>query len=219
MKVLSLLLFVSYGLAHQTHSEYHKFMSWAEAKAMESCWGEENNRAYLVSYKKAVAKCRQEDAPELDLPPYRSAYRFVNILTSSSHNVEQNKMEQVYDVMKFFHDQHHEEHYSFSHSSHQDTMEMMKTKFKMKQMMKNFMDVDSYAKLSHSTEEKVDSHHFDKSSLKGQEPRNRLHFGLKRPVSTQRRTFKCFYTLSISVPRCRGKPQGDRSWRQAYTET
>merc|ERR1711971_608166 len=30
--------------------------------------------------KKAIAKCSHEDAPELSLPPYRSAYRFTNTM-------------------------------------------------------------------------------------------------------------------------------------------
>merc|ERR1712141_831270 len=42
--------------------------------------------------KKAIAKCSHEDAPELSLPPYRSAYRFTNNMmknddySSSSYN-------------------------------------------------------------------------------------------------------------------------------------
>merc|ERR1719275_173483 len=37
----------------------------------------------MVDMKKAIAKCSHEDAPELSLPPYRSAYRF---MSSNSHH-------------------------------------------------------------------------------------------------------------------------------------
>merc|ERR1711983_193780 len=45
---------------------------------MESCWGEENMKLYTLNMKKAVAKCNQVDAPELDLPPFRRLNSFVN---------------------------------------------------------------------------------------------------------------------------------------------
>eukprot|EP00091_Calanus_sinicus_P003844 TRINITY_DN13_c0_g3_i8.p1 TRINITY_DN13_c0_g3~~TRINITY_DN13_c0_g3_i8.p1 ORF type:complete len:134 (-),score=38.91 TRINITY_DN13_c0_g3_i8:137-538(-) len=85
MKVLAVLLLASYGLAHQAQSDYHQFKTWAEAKAMESCWGEENNKIYVVQMKKAVAKCKQQDAPELELPPFRSSYKFINYLISGAN--------------------------------------------------------------------------------------------------------------------------------------
>merc|ERR1712227_1141293 len=53
-------------------------MKWAKTKAMESCWGEENMKLYTLNMKKAVAKCNQVDAPELDLPPFRRLNSFVN---------------------------------------------------------------------------------------------------------------------------------------------
>merc|ERR1711936_283110 len=68
MKVLAVLLLASYAIAHGG-DDYHMFKNWAQTKAMESCWGEENMKIYTVNMKKAVAKCHQVDAPELELPP------------------------------------------------------------------------------------------------------------------------------------------------------
>merc|ERR1711892_1124590 len=45
---------------------------------------------------KAVAKCQQQDAPELELPPYRSMYKFVNTLISSADQMDQQKLQQVF---------------------------------------------------------------------------------------------------------------------------
>merc|ERR1712181_64953 len=58
-------------------------------KAMESCWGEENMKLVMVDMKKAIAKCSHEDAPELSLPPYRSAYRFTNTMINKGDQYEQ----------------------------------------------------------------------------------------------------------------------------------
>lgn len=189
MKVLAVLLLASYGLAHQTQSEYHQFKSWAEAKAMESCWGEENYKIYVVSMKKAVAKCRQQDAPELELPPYRSAYKFVNVLTSSADNMEQNKLEQVFKMMKFFQERQNEEHHDHQHSHHhdhqrdyqqdlrnsqygrQDMMKKMMMKYKMEQMMEKFMNEGSYAS------NKMDDH----DMYAHKEHASRFDYGMTRP--------------------------------------
>merc|ERR1711910_250576 len=38
--------------------------------------------------KKAIAKCSHEDAPELSLPPYRSAYRFTNTMINKGDDYE-----------------------------------------------------------------------------------------------------------------------------------
>merc|ERR1712060_882788 len=55
---------------------------------MESCWGEENMKLVMVDMKKAIAKCSHEDAPELSLPPYRSAYRFTNTMINKGDDYE-----------------------------------------------------------------------------------------------------------------------------------
>merc|ERR1712150_56133 len=61
---------------------------WMKLKAMESCWGEENMKLVMVDMKKAIAKCSHEDAPELSLPPYRSAYRFTNTMINKGDDYE-----------------------------------------------------------------------------------------------------------------------------------
>merc|ERR1712037_181151 len=61
---------------------------WMKLKAMESCWGEENMKLVMVDMKKAIAKCSHEDAPELSLPPYRSAYRFTNTMINKGNDYE-----------------------------------------------------------------------------------------------------------------------------------
>merc|ERR1719500_2586303 len=42
----------------------------------------------MVDMKKAIAKCSHEDAPELSLPPYRSAYRFTNTMINKGNEYE-----------------------------------------------------------------------------------------------------------------------------------
>jgi len=133
------LLLASVGSAYiGSESDQDQFNSWAGAKAMESCWGEENNKKYIVTVKKAKAKCGQEDAPELELPPYRSMYRLVNLLTSSAERQEMEKMEQVFNMMKHLHQQ---EKHGFAPytDSRDELMEKMMMKYTMKQMMKKFM--------------------------------------------------------------------------------
>merc|ERR1719239_1941176 len=76
----SMKLFVVLSLASVAIGgmDYEMTQKWQKLKAMESCWGEENMKLVMVDMKKAIAKCSHEDAPELSLPPYRSAYRFTN---------------------------------------------------------------------------------------------------------------------------------------------
>merc|ERR1719431_2270721 len=47
----------------------------------------------------AVAKCNQVDAPELELPPYRSVDRFVNVMLSFARQMESNQFGQLYKMM------------------------------------------------------------------------------------------------------------------------
>merc|ERR1712079_42502 len=67
------------------------FMKWAKGKAMESCWGEDNMKLLTLNMKKAVSKCMQEDAPELDLPPFRYMNRFTNSLVSMANSRSQDQ--------------------------------------------------------------------------------------------------------------------------------
>merc|ERR1712223_2188748 len=70
MKVL-LVLAVAAAVSAHSGEDYKMFMKWAKGKAMESCWGEDNMKLLTLNMKKPVSKCMQEDAPELDLPPFR----------------------------------------------------------------------------------------------------------------------------------------------------
>merc|ERR1712106_901747 len=75
---------------------------------MESCWGEDNMKVYTVNMKKAVAKCNQVDAPELELPPYRSVDRFVNTMLSFARDMESNQFEQLYKMMSVINEEHYD---------------------------------------------------------------------------------------------------------------
>merc|ERR1739846_272575 len=98
---MKLLLTLSLlGLAAGSE-DYKMFMKWAKTKAMESCWGEDNMKIYTVNMKKAVAKCQQQDAPELDLPPFRAINRLINNMVGMAGNKEDEHHEMKY-FMKFF---------------------------------------------------------------------------------------------------------------------
>merc|ERR1712131_116155 len=117
MRVISTVL-VLVVLGVQADKDWKIFMNWAKTKAMESCWGEENMKLHTLNMKKAVAKCMDEDAPELDLPPFRVMDRLVNNLVSSAdENEDMVKMMKFMMMMKVFahgfkdHDEsHHERH-------------------------------------------------------------------------------------------------------------
>merc|ERR1719225_1967438 len=48
-------------------------------------------KLYTLNMKKAVAKCNQVDAPELDLPPFRRLNSFVNKLVFMADRKEDHK--------------------------------------------------------------------------------------------------------------------------------
>merc|ERR1739838_1046468 len=98
MKVLLVLAVVAAVSAH-SGEDYKMFMKWAKGKAMESCWGEDNMKLLTLNMKKAVSKCMQEDAPELDLPPFRYMNRFTNSLVSMANSRSQDQ--DLYKMMKF----------------------------------------------------------------------------------------------------------------------
>merc|ERR1712045_988951 len=98
MKVLLVLAIVAAVSAH-SGEDYKMFMKWAKGKAMESCWGEDNMKLLTLNMKKAVSKCMQEDAPELDLPPFRYMNRFTNSLVSMANSRSQDQ--DLYKMMKF----------------------------------------------------------------------------------------------------------------------
>merc|ERR1712218_610309 len=98
MKVL-LVLAVAAAVSAHSGEDYKMFMKWAKGKAMESCWGEDNMKLLTLNMKKAVSKCMQEDAPELDLPPFRYMNRFTNSLVSMANSRSQDQ--DLYKMMKF----------------------------------------------------------------------------------------------------------------------
>merc|ERR1712032_409731 len=87
MKFFVLLTLAAVGLADYESKEM--MSKWMQMKAMESCWGAENMKQYTVEMKKAIAKCSNEDAPELSLPPYRSSYRIVNAIINKQRQIRQ----------------------------------------------------------------------------------------------------------------------------------
>merc|ERR1711950_4787 len=124
-------------------------MKWMKMKAMESCWGSENMKLYTVELKKAIAKCSNEDAPELSLPPYRSSYRFVNAMINQGNN-----MDMLKNMMATMSTSMNQDNSEFSYvqpystnsdrsDSFMDKMKMMMMKMKMKDMMRsNYQDDD-----------------------------------------------------------------------------
>merc|ERR1712048_1069703 len=154
MKLLLALCMLGLAAASE---DYKMFMKWAKTKAMESCWGEDNMKIYTVSMKKAVAKCQQQDVPELNLPPFRAINRLINNMVSMAGEKEDEHHEIKY-FMKFFRymqmmkmmnhdddDDHHHQSYSaynptqYSQMKEESGMNMME-KMKMMMMMKKMMD-------------------------------------------------------------------------------
>merc|ERR1712055_676204 len=94
--------------------------------------------------KRAVAKCKQQDAPELELPPFRSSFKFVNMLMNSAEEMDQYKINKMFNFMKSFRGNQRGNYHRHS-SSHQydEFMEMM-LKTQMMEMMENYMNANSY---------------------------------------------------------------------------
>merc|ERR1711973_847245 len=152
MKVLAVLLLSGLGLVACGGDEWRMYMQYTTMKAHESCFGEENMKIHTVDLKKAIAKCHQKDAPELNLPPFNSPYRFINTLMSNANEMEQNQVMFLYNVMKsmkahdssdymsnFFGDHHYQSSpYSMDYDS-QSWLEKMMQKVAMKKMFENNM--------------------------------------------------------------------------------
>merc|ERR1711936_847910 len=144
-------IFVLLTLAAVVLADYEKEMvnKWIKMKAIESCWGSENMKLYTVEMKKAIAKCNNEDAPELSLPPYRSSYRFVNAMIKQGNNMDMLKnmmaamsMSMNQDNSDFSYVQPYSTNSDRS-DSFMDKMKMMMMKMKMKDMMRsNYQDDD-----------------------------------------------------------------------------
>merc|ERR1712119_22101 len=160
MKLLLALCLL--GLAAGSE-DYKMFMKWAKTKAMESCWGEDNMKIYTVNMKKAVAKCNQQDAPELDLPPFRAINRLINKMVGMANYKEDQHGEiedfkqflQYYEIAKMMNkddDGNYHRHISYKPSMRDGDMGMEKMKMMM-MMMKMMdgrrhgdMDMDDYKK-------------------------------------------------------------------------
>merc|ERR1712026_12527 len=147
MKVFAVLLLASYAVAHGGDSHDQMFKSWSKTKALESCWGEDNMKIYTVNIKKAIAKCNQVDAPELDLPPYRSVDRFVNTMLSFAQDMESNQFEQLYRMMsvrKMMNAMKQDESFM---SEKMMPFDMMKSKYNGMYGMDNKMDMNKFEKM------------------------------------------------------------------------
>merc|ERR1719494_605070 len=82
----------------------------------------------MVDMKKAIAKCSHEDAPELSLPPYRSAYRFTNTMINKGDDYDH-----INDMASMF-------------------AKMMHQMMRMKNMMKN----NDYSSSSYNSDNTFD---------------------------------------------------------------
>jgi len=157
MKVFAVLLLASYALAHGGEHQ-HMFKTWAKTKAMESCWGEDNMKIYTVNMKKAVAKCNQVDAPELELPPYRSVDRFVNVMLSFAREMESNQFDQLYKMMSVINENQYQRRPAYkpykmdmyqhdmynSDNKMDDKFKMMMKMMMFKKMMNNMKNDESF---------------------------------------------------------------------------
>merc|ERR1712193_287700 len=84
--------------------------------------------------KKAIAKCSHEDAPELSLPPYRSAYRFTNTMI--------NKMRMMMKMMKMSNMM--DDYPSSSYSSDDSAFDMFSDMFDSSDRMDNYRSSSDY---------------------------------------------------------------------------
>merc|ERR1719348_2636340 len=120
-------------------------------------------KIYTVNMKKAIAKCNQVDAPELDLPPYRAVDRFVNVMLSFAREMESNQFDQLYKMMGVIHENQYRPSYNKYRRPHYDQKmdrfqmmmkfkdmmhySMMKSKYNNKYGMDNKMDMEKFEKM------------------------------------------------------------------------
>merc|ERR1711896_7828 len=116
MRVLAVLLLCGLCAAWEDPAQRQQEMyrSWVGMKAMESCWGEENIKTQTINLKLAVAQCSQQDAPELNLPPFRSPYKFINTLLTSADETEQ---QQIVFIHKMLQEMNGNSHGQFNHNN------------------------------------------------------------------------------------------------------
>ncbi|XP_059081673.1 uncharacterized protein LOC131879386 [Tigriopus californicus] len=82
--IIPILAFATMGVAHGG-SDYHAMKEWMKGKAMASCMGEENVKYWETEMKKHEAECAGEEAPELELPFFKSPYRVTSGLIGSAY--------------------------------------------------------------------------------------------------------------------------------------
>jgi len=145
MKVFLVLCLASLAAAGGGE-DWQIYKQWMMMKAQESCWGEENSKLHTVMLKKAVAKCHQVDAPELNLPPFRAPYRFINTMLTSSSNMEKQQVMAALMMIKMmkkhhgFNSHHDEESYEarpYMKREKKPWLEKMMEKIVMEKMYNN----------------------------------------------------------------------------------
>merc|ERR1711915_1130907 len=161
MKVLAVLLLCGMAAAGgMGRDQKDMYKAWAGMKAMESCWGEENMKIHTINMKLAVSQCQQEDAPELNLPPFRSPYRFINTLMVSANRKEQTQMEFVYKMLqemdKHQSSQYHSNHDNYGHSNFGSNGNSWTEKLVKRIAMKNAMKKIAEQMMSNSQQESMD---------------------------------------------------------------
>merc|ERR1712149_72377 len=153
MKLFVVLALVSVALGGM---DYEMTQKWQKLKAMESCWGEENMKLVMVDMKKAIAKCSHEDATELSLPPYRSAYRFTNTMINKGDDMEmmQDMFRKMMEVVRSRNSNSFSPYSSYNSNSHHGDSKMDKMRMMMKMMkMNNMMNShDDYSSSSYSSD-------------------------------------------------------------------
>merc|ERR1712106_283196 len=150
MKIFLVVTLLSAVLGHQGKEDFQK---WAKNKAMESCFGEDNHKIWTVQMKKAVAKCSQQDAPELQLLQFRVPYKTVNALLEASEDMENNDMQMMFNMFRFMHkmqqsqNQHRNDYNQFRPYSQEHDMSdnmPMPMKWMMKMMTMKPMDQNNF---------------------------------------------------------------------------
>jgi len=146
MKVLAVLLLCGVVAAHDEFNQHKMYKAWAGMKAMESCYGKENMKIHTTELKQAIAHCHQQDAPELNLPPFRSPYRFINTLMSSADEKEQQQIMFIHKMMQEMsdnspHQYNHNSNNYFNSNSWMDNMfKKMAIRTAMKKMAGEYMN-------------------------------------------------------------------------------
>merc|ERR1712211_210875 len=180
MKVLAVLLLSGLAAGGGVgNNDWKMFSRWSTMKAQESCLGEENMKIHTVNLKTAIAKCYQKDAPELNLPPFNSPYRFINTLMTSADSMEHSQLMDLFKMYKMmqtmrghdsssympsmFNDQHYgAKPYSMDHTN-KSWMEKMMMKMAMKKMFEMTM-MNNYDSDMNSNQYK-DMFDFDSSDM------------------------------------------------------